>query len=795
MTSMRLINFGLCFSFIVAVFQVSAQAHGVSNHPGGQALTVRRLFESPKLDGPSPRAQKLLPDGRVLYLKEKTTDFLTLDLWVYDRKKKQHSLLVDSDFLASGGLPEVLSADEKGRRERKRISESGIVEYFVSKNGKALVFALRGGLYFLDLANGGAVPKRLTKEASAGHSSEGASETFLQLSPLGTYLSFVRGSDLFWIECATGKETQVTFDGTALVRYGVPEFIAQEEMVRSEGQFWSPDETVLAFTKTDETEIGVLKRLEVLPSGPEVIEQRYPKAGGTNARVQLGLVKVLAPKDMVWVDSNHGSGSGWEYLARVNWLPGGKILSYQTQDRGQKTLDLNFYALSEKKTQRVLREENSAWINLHSDLHFLQSGTEFVWTSERSGQRQIYLYKRDGTLLRALTASPVLVDRVLEVDEVSGWVYFEGSNGVPEEKHLLRVPLKSGAVEKLTQERGTHHISLASSHGAGNGTGNGTGVTAYIDQFSSLTQPPQVSIRTLGTAAVRPTAQTSSKSDAFEEIDWLEKNQLTPSHPLHPYAAQFVETKIQLLRTQDGRELSALVSKPHGVGRKGSKKVPLIVIVYGGPGSQMVANQWGGKYFYLRQIFAQMGFGVLTVDGRGSHGRGFAFESPIYGQLGLHEVEDQKAAVEALVREGWVDAKRIGVMGWSYGGYMTLMLLLKESSLFKVGVAAAPVTDWLLYDTHYTERYLGHPSSNRKGYSDSNVVNLARNLKGKLLVIHGMADDNVFFNHSLGLFRALQDQMLPFDTMVYPGGKHGIAGKSPQTHLWEKAVEYFKASL
>ena len=363
--------------------------------------------------------------------------------------------------------------------------------------------------------------------------------------------------------------------------------------------------------------------------------------------------------------------------------------------------------------------------------------------------------------MRQITDGDWIVDGIKGIDESKGLVYFSGRADSVLESHLYTVPLfKKGETTRITEAGSYHNVVMADDH------------QSFIDSFSSVNQPTSVALR---------------KSNG-EFITWLEQNKLDDAHPLSPYLSHLVTPEYGTLKASDGQTLNYRLFKPAKM-KKGVKH-PVIVNVYGGPHAQRVTNSWRSKNLYF-QYMVQQGYVVFQLDNRGSYNRGKKFEDAIYKHLGVVEVEDQITGVEFLRTLDYVDANRIGIYGHSYGGYMALMAMFKAGDYFQAGVSGAPVTDWALYDTHYTERYLGHPATNAKGYEQSAVFPYADNLKGPLLIYHGMADDNVLFTHATKMFKVLQDKVKPFDMMTYPGSKHSLRGKEVQTHLHQTITQFF----
>lgn len=713
-----------------------------------EPLDIERIFASPSLDGNAPRALKVSPDGeRVTFLKGKQTDYERLDLWEYHIDSGETRLLFDSNDLQSG--EEVLSDEEKARRERMRLSGSGIVSYQWSADGKALLFPLGGDVYYHKLGEKGA--KQLLDTD--------VFETDIKLSPKGNYISFIRDQNLFVKHIESGKETAITKEGGGNIKFGMAEFVAQEEMGRMTGYWWSPDESFIAFTKVDESPVDVISRSEIYADDIKTIEQKYPKAGTNNVLVELAIQNINNGARR-WVDLGEDKDI---YLARGKWMPNSETFTYQWQTRDQQTLELRAYNVPTEKQEVLLSETSNTWVNLHNDLYFLSDSDQFIWASERDGFKHLYLYENTGKLVRQLTQGDWVVDNIEAVDAKSNRIYFAGRKDTPLESHAYSVSLNGGDISRITNEGAYHSVSFSKD------------ASIFIDRFSTINSPAQVSLN-----------DASGK-----RITWLEENKVEEGHPLYPYMDTWTKPEFGDITTKDGATLKYRIYKPENL----EKKHPVIVYLYGGPHAQVVTNSWAGNRGLLMQHWVDKGYVVFTLDNRGSNYRGKAFEDPIYKKMGFVEVDDQVAGVEFLRTLPYVDAKRIGVHGHSYGGYMTLMTMFKAGDYFQAGVSGAPVTDWRLYDTHYTERYMGNPKTDDDAYTASSVFPYAKDLKGDLLIYHGMADDNVLFTHSTMLYKHLQDLAIPFETMDYPGKKHSIRGKQTGIHLYKTITNFFDRNL
>ncbi|MBD9480835.1 S9 family peptidase [Pseudoxanthomonas sp. PXM02] len=737
----------------LALFALMTLATTLPAH--AEKLTLEAITGSAPLSGPTLIKPQVAPDGsRVTFLRGKDSDRNRLDLWEYDITSRQTRLLVDSSVVLPGD--EVLSDEEKARRERQRIAAlSGIVDYQWSPDGKALLFPLGGELYFYDLTRSG-------KDAVRKLTNGGGFATDPKISPKGGFVSFIRNRNLWVIALADDREVQLTRDGSDTIGNGVAEFVADEEMDRHTGYWWAPDDSAIAFARIDETPVPIQKRYEVYPDRTEVIEQRYPAAGDHNVLVQLGVIAPKAAAKPTWIDLGAEKDI---YLACVDWRDPQR-LTFQRQSRDQKKLELIETTLASGKQRTLVEETSKTWVPLHNDLRFLKDG-RFLWSSERHGFEHLYLASEDGAALSQLTHGDWVVDSLLAVDEGRGLAYVSGTHEGAIEGHVYAVPLSGGEPRRLTQAAGVHAASFARN------------ASVFVDSWSSDTVLPQIEL---------------FKADGTKLATLLENDAADAGHPYAQYRAAHQPTTFGTLTAADGTTpLHYSLIKPAGFDPK--KKYPVVVFVYGGPAAQTVTRAWPGRSdAFFNQYLAQQGYVVFSLDNRGTPRRGAAFGGALYGKQGTVEVDDQLRGVEWLKSQSFVDPARIGVHGWSNGGYMTLMLLAKHSEAYACGVSGAPVTDWALYDTHYTERYMDLPKANEAGYREASVFTHLDGLRSKLLLIHGMADDNVLFTNSTKLMSDLQKRGTPFELMTYPGAKHGLRG-SDLLHRYRLTEDFFARCL
>lgn len=750
-------------------------------------LTIARLFADPPISGPSPRLLKVAPDGaRVTFLRGRPDDANRLDLWEYHIASGETRRLVDASLLAPTDAE--LSEAEKARRERLRIANfRGIVDYQFAPDGRSILFPLDGALYLYDLSKSGADAVRALTRAEDGFATDP------RVSPRGGYVSFVRDRTLYAIELASGRTLRLSPKGEGTVSYAMAEFVAQEEMDRLTGYWWAPDDAHVAWTRIDEAPVPVARRFEIHADRVDMVEQRYPYTGRDNVRIELYVMPVTdldAPpstrahaladgrtvrlQDTPPVAPYRKIDLGPDpdiYLARVDWADAG-TLTLQRQSRDQRRLDLIAYDLASARQRTLLTETSDTWVNLTNDLRFLRAQRAFVWSTERSGLRQLELRDlRDGRRIRTLTRTPWAIENVLAVDERAGLVYVHAPGPDALGKHVYAHRLDGrGEPRRLTREEGWHE-AVFSADGR-----------VFVSTHSDPATPPRVRLHDASGAVLAV----------------LEANALDASHPYFPFLSGHVLPEHGTLEAEDGQVMHYGLFKPKDFDP--AKRHPAIVRYYGGPGRQFVRRDWTvgvntGLNDLLTQYWVRRGYVVFAIDNRGTPRRGKVFEDPLHRRMGELEVRDQRVGIEWLVSQPWIDRDRIGTFGWSYGGYLALMLLAKAGDLVHAGAAVNPVTDWALYDTHYTERYMDHPARNAEGYAEGNVLNFADRIGGELLLIHGMADDNVLFTHSTALMALLQQRAFPFEFMGYPGGKHALVGIPIRTHVYETIDRFFARTI
>ena len=709
-------------------------------------LTLADVVRHPLPGTVAPRRVAFTPDNAAITYLFSGAGTLEQQLWRYDLATGERRAITGD--AAGDDADREFTIEEQLRRERSRLRERGVTDYAFARtdgDGPLVLLVPRGGALHVRHGEG-------ALELLPG--TEGALDA--RLSPDGRAVAFVRDDEL-WVAATagSGEPRQLTSGAGDGVTNGVAEYIAQEEMARGEGYWWSPDGRHLAYVRADSRQIPIYPIVHQVTATPIIEEHRYPFAGQPNARVRLGII-AAAGGETRW----QGLGADEEsYLARVAWRPAG-ALTAQIESRDQRHLRLVAFDADGAATT-LLEERGDPWLNLADDLRFLPDGS-FLWSSEATGFRHLALHAADGARVRALTEGAWVVTGVAALDQEARVVFFHGTRDGVTERHLYRVALDGGPIERVSAGAGWHEAVVSPAAGL------------YVDRFSSLDAAPTLTLRRL--------ADNGAVATLFaDEGLTAAALGLTPPH-------------LDSFDTEDDVTLLAAVYLPPDAGTTG-RRYPVIVSVYGGPHAQRVMNGWSLTIDLRAQYLAQQGFIVLRVDGRGSANRGLRFEGALAGDMGRIEVADQVAGVRWLGQRPYADTSRVGIYGWSYGGYMTCMALLRAPDTFKVGVAGAPVTHWGGYDTHYTERYMGDPATNTVGYRDSSPLTHAAALRGKLLLIHGMIDENVHFRHTARLLDALNAAGKEYDLVVFPQERHMPRDARGLEYQEARLTEYFRDHL
>jgi dipeptidyl-peptidase-4 len=679
---------------------------------------------------------------------------LTQQLYAFDPHTKVQSLLVAPPD--GGTTEESISLEEALRRERRRQLELGVTQYAWATHASRIMIPMEGNVYVADGPN---APLRKIVDGN------GTPAIDAQFSPDGRWVAYVQDEELYVVSADGGKPHQLTQGARDSGKtHGLAEFIAQEEMGRNNGFWWSPDGKRIAFTEVDETHIPVYR---IVHQGKDVVgpdaqeDHHYPFAGKANARIRLGVVPVEGGEP-IWMDLGEDDDI---YLARVQWLPDG-TLSAQLENREQTELELVRFDPYGGYRSTLLREKSDVWINLHDMFKALkQAGQEdwggFIWASERTGFRHLYLYDKQGNLTRQLTDGDWMIDSIAGVDEEHEQVFFTATRDTPTESHLYAVSFSGGEPRRITRKPGMHVVVVDHTF------------ERFIDVHSALDKPPTVTLCSL--------ADGSALCTVYDRVDpRIDELALQPP-------------ELVAFQSGDGITLHGAIYRPPA--SFGTGPHATIVSVYGGPHAQLVTNSWRLTVAMRAQYLCSRGFLVFALDNRGSARRGLAFEAVIKHDMGHKEVEDQVAGVRWLIDHGLADPDRVGIYGWSYGGYMAAMCLARAADTFKVAVAGAPATHWDGYDTHYTERYMGTPQSNPEGYTASSVMHHVETITGKLLLVHGLIDENVHFRHTARLINALISARKSYDLLLFPDERHMPRKLADRVIMEERISDYFLQHL
>jgi dipeptidyl-peptidase-4 len=731
----------LIFSIISLFASTSAAQQPTA--ASGKALTVERIYSQPSLSGRLTRGLAWTPDGKQLsYFETKGSGReAKTELWEMDAASGERRLLMAADKLEM-----ILPADTARATQATGLGRRAPAQYQWAPDGAGILFQGPTALAWFD-------PK---SQAGRTLVSGKAALADPKISPDGRYVSFVRDHNLWLVSVSEGKERAVTQGGTEEIRKGELDWVYPEELDIKTAYWWSPDSSAIAYLEMDERKVSQYPLVDFsTPSGEAELE-RYPVAGGANPIVRV-LVTAVSGGEPRAMDIGAETDI---YIPRVNWLTDSRHLAIQRLNRTQTTLELLIADTATGKTRTAVTETDPNWINVSDDLYFLKDGKRFLWSSERSGYRHLYLYDLDGKQLAQITKGEWEITALNAVDESKGLVYFTATEASTMERQLYAAGLDGSGFLKVTKDSGTHDVNFAPN------------AAAFYDTYSNAATPPR---------------QNLHRADG-SRIATINENKVAE---LADYGLSHME--FLRVKSRDGVMLNASMIKPPNFDPQ--KKYPVLVYTYGGPHAQVVRNSWGGANFLWHELMAQKGYIVFSLDNRGSAGRGHAFETPLHLRLGAQELSDQRDGVQYLKSLPYVDGSRIGVWGWSYGGHMTLHAMFEAGDDFKAGFAGGPVTDWHYYDSIYTERYLGLPQKNEKGYEDSSPVKYAGQLKGKLLIAHGTGDDNVHYANTLSVVNDLIEAGKYVEVLAFPGRGHGVSDPPARRVLMQRVTQFFLDNL
>jgi dipeptidyl-peptidase-4 len=716
-------------------------------------LTVDRIYASAEFRGGSFGPLAWLNGGTAYTTLERPQTGAGRDLVRYDAESGARTILVPAARLVPPGDSLPLDVDEYSwSRDGNRL-------LIFTNSAQVWRTNTRGDYWVLDLSTW-----RLKRLGGGGPAS---TLMFAKFSPDGGRVGWVRYGEynLYVEDLGTGKITQITTDGSRTTINGTFDWVYEEELGLQDGWRWSPDGQSIAYWQLDASGVRDFPLYDTTDSlYAYFVEVQYPKAGETNSAARVGVVGAAGGATR-WVAIPGDPRQN--YIARMQWT-GPRELVIQHMNRLQNTLHVMLADAQTGAVRTVFAEQDSTWVEQFDDLTFVNRGRDILWQSERSGWSHLYLFPRAGGPPRSVTSGAFDVLSVLGVDTTGGWVYYVASPDNPTQRYLYRA--------SLTRPAPPQRLTPAGSAAAGvNGYSLSPSFGFAVHTFSRFGVPPTTELLRLPEHRVLRTLVDNAALKAKVAS-------------LRLGATEFTQVDIG-----DGIKLNAYLIKPPGFDP--AHRYPVFFTVYGGPGSQTVVDGWGGQNYLWHQMLAQHGYMVASVDNRGTGARGRAWRKIIYRQMGVIETRDQAAAARAIGRLPYVDSTRIGIWGWSYGGFMALNTITQAPDVYKMAIAVAPVTHWKYYDTIYTERYMGLPKDNAAGYDRGSPLTYAKNLRGKLLIVHGSGDDNVHYQNTEAMVNALVAANRPFQLMVYPNRTHSISGGTTRQHLFTLLTKFVEENL
>ncbi|MAO63591.1 MAG: S9 family peptidase [Balneola sp.] len=584
-------------------------------------------------------------------------------------------------------------------------------------------------------------------------------QQYAELSPAGDRAAFVRENNLFWVDLSTGQETQITSDGEFnKIINGAADWVYEEEFGFAKAWFWSPEGDRIAFYKFNEERVKEFFMTEWGELYPEPIRFKYPKAGEQNSVVSIHVYH-LESEEAKTMDVGEETD---QYIPRINWTRDNDVLAIRRMNRLQNKQDLMLANVVTGSTRTILTEESDTWIDVHDNLIFLSNGEQFITTSEKDGYNHVYLYNLEGEEIQQVTNGEWDVTELIGHDDREYRVFYVSAEESPLQRHLYSVRVDGKRKKKLTTKAGWNSINMSRDF------------KYYINSWSDFYSAPEVTLHRKNGREVRTIEDNKALQERITEYNYIEK--------------EFTTFDV------NGTTLNAFVLKPTDF--DSAKKYPVLMYVYGGPGSQTVTRNFESRDRAIwHHYLANQGYMVVSVDNRGTGARGRQFKNQTYKQLGVLETQDQIAVAKQMAEMEHVDADRIGIWGWSYGGYMSTLSLAEGNDVFSTAIAVAPVTDWRFYDTIYTERFMQTPQLNPEGYNAGSPLKKAGQIMGNYLIVHGTGDDNVHFQNTIEMIDAMVAEDVDFETMIYPNRNHGIYGGNTKKHLYQLMTDFILENL
>ena len=588
--------------------------------------------------------------------------------------------------------------------------------------------------------------------------SENGKQQLATFSPDGKKIAFVRDNNLFIKDLITYKELQITNDGKYNeIINGAPDWVYEEEFSFSKAFAWSPDGEKIAYYKFDETRVKQFNMTVYGSLYPDWYKFKYPKAGEDNAVVNIHIYNLKSNTSII-IDTGNEKD---QYIPRIKWTKDANILTILRLNRLQNKLEILFADATTGNSQVILTEENKYYIDIDDDLTYLNDKKHFIFTSEKDGYNHIYLYDMNGNLIRQITNGKWDVTKFIGYNNEDSVLYYISAEYSPLQRDVYSINIQGTDKKKLSSRQGTNNATFSN------------GYKYFINEHTDANTPVYITLHDSKGKLIRVLEENTELKETIKDYGFSKK--------------EFFK-----FTTSENIVLNAWMIKPPDFDE--NKKYPVFIYVYGGPGSQTVTDAWDRNIAW-HQLLAQKGYIIVSVDNRGTGGRGEEFKKCTYLQLGKFETIDLIEAAKYLASLHYVDASRIGIQGWSYGGYLSTLCITKGADFFKAAVAVAPVTNWRYYDTIYTERFLRTPQENPDGYDDNSPINFVEKLKGKYLLIHGTADDNVHFQNTMELVKKLVDANKAFNMQFYPDKNHGIYGGNTRLHLFTKITDFILENL